>query len=144
MKEYHKECYQNFLTVYGDDRPDEYTERDKRIIFLAEDVLGITTYCGDYSLRIGERILDVMKFINFKKSNSETLRPKVNDYFDVVVDEDSEFTYILYVQFIKDYLNWGTNIYYPWFDSKKEILGYKLTPENVSYLISWFDCTEEL
>lgn len=134
----HKDSYEDFLYVWGLSKPDEYTEREKRLIFLTDRVLDLTTYCDDYSLKIGEQILDIFKFINYKVTTPIIQRPKIPNYRII------EFTYILYVQFIKDYLGWGTNIYYPWFDSKKEILGYKLTPENVSYLISWFDCTEEL
>lgn len=135
----HKDSYEDFLYVWGLSKPDEYTEREKRLIFLTNRVLDLTTYCDDFSLKIGEQVLDIIKFINCKAFTLRAERPKIPNYRIVEV----EFTYILYVQFLKDYLDWGTNIYYPWFDSSKEILDYKLTPENVSYLIRWFDCTEE-
>ena len=128
----HKDNYEEFLYVWGLSKPDEYTERQKRLIFLTDRVLDLTTYCDDYSLKIGEQVLDIVKFVAFQ--------PNIINYRR----DGDEFTYILYVQFIKKYLDWGTNIYFSWFDSDKEILGYRLTPENVSYLISWFDCTEEL
>jgi hypothetical protein len=135
----HEDSYKEFLTVWNYSKPDEYTEREKRLIYLTNRVLDLTTYCDEYSLKIGEQILDIIKFINCKADTPKILRPKVNDYLRT----EEEFTYCLYVQFITQYLNWGTNIYYSWFDNKKDILGYKLTPSNVTYLISWFDCTEE-
>lgn len=135
----HKDSYEEFLYVWGLSKPDEYTEKEKRLIFLVDSVLDLATYCDDYSLKIGEQILDIFKFINCKANTPIIQKPKIPNYRI----EEAEFTYILYLQFIKKYLDWGTSIYNSWFDSREEILGYKLTPENVSYLISWFDCTEE-
>lgn len=135
----HKDSYEEFLTVWDYSKPDEYSEREKRLIYLTNEVLGLTTYCDDYSLKIGEQILDIIKFINCKGDTPRILRPKIINY----LMEECEFTYCLYIQFITDYLEWGTSIYHPWFDSSREILGYKLTLSNVSYLISWFDYTEE-
>lgn len=136
----HKDAYEDFLYVWKLSKPDEYTEREKRLIFLTNRVLDLTTYCDDYSLRIGEQILDIIKYINYKADTPIVQRPRVINYrLDFI-----EFTYILYVQFIVQYLEWGTSIYFPWFDYRKEILAYKLTPKNMSYLISWFDCTEEV
>lgn len=123
--------YRDFLELREYTNPDEYSEREKRLIFFVDDVLELTTYCDAYSLGIGEYILDVMKSIYHRHNTNDSL---IN-----YKEEDNEYLYILYVQFIIQYLEWGTSIWSAWFDSSKEICGYKLNSQNVKLLISWLD-----
>lgn len=139
----HKDSYEDFLYVWGLSKPDEYTEREKRLIFLTDRVLDLTTYCDDFSLRFGEQILDIIKSIHYFH-NKKDVHTKPNQNYLFPDSEELQYTYIVYVQFIIQYLGWGTSVRGAWFDTDEEILGYKLTPENVSYLISWFGCIEEL
>jgi hypothetical protein len=93
-------------------------------------------------LRIGEQVLDIIKSIHYTHNKKDIItKPKYNYFYPTT--EELQYTYIVYVQFIIEYLGWGTSVRGAWFDTDEEILGYKLTPGNVVYLISWFDCTEE-
>lgn len=139
----HKDAYEDFLYVWGLSEPDEYTEREKRLIFLTDRVLDLTTYCDEYSLKIGEQVLDIIKYIYYFHNRKDVLIKSKHNYLQSSTKE-LHYTYTVYVQFLIKYLEWGTSIHRAWFDSRKEILGYKLTAKNVSYLISWFDCIEEL
>ena len=131
--------YNEFLVVREYSKPENRTEREKRLLFLVDEVLDLTTYCEEYSLEIGEQVLEIIIFI-YKKHNS-------NDHsVESIVNyrkENNGYTYILYTQFIIQYLEWGTSIWSAWFDSSKEIEGMKLTSENVVKLINWLDCTNE-
>jgi len=138
----HKDSYEEFLTVWNYSKPDEYSGREKRLIYLTNEVLDITTYCDDYSLRIGEQVLDIIKYIHYFHNRKGVVSKSKHNYLSSSTKE-LHYTYTVYVQFIIKYLDWGTSIHRAWFDSNKEILGYKLTTSNVAYLISWFDCTEE-
>lgn len=129
--------YNESFIVRECSEPKGRTEREKRLLFLVDEVLELTTYCEEYSLKIGEIILDIMKYIHSKR-DFLTLRPKY-DY----AREQWEFDYVVYVQFITQYLNWGTSIYSVWFDSSKEIEGMKLTSNNVIKLIQWLDGNNE-
>ena len=53
MNTTHKDSYEEFLTVWGWSKPDEYSEREKRLIYLTNTVLDLTNYCDEYSLNIG-------------------------------------------------------------------------------------------
>lgn len=134
----HKDAYEEFLYVWSLPKPDDYSEREKRLIFLTDRVLELTTYCDDYSLRIGEQILDIIKSIHYFHNKKDVhTKPEINYCFPKSIG--LQYTYIVYVQFIIQYLSWGTSIRSAWFDTDEKILGYKLTPKNVSYLISWFE-----
>jgi hypothetical protein len=138
----HKDSYEDFLVVWGYSKPDEYSEKEKRLIYLTNEVLDLTTYCDEYSLKIGEQVLDIIKYIHYFHNRKDVYIKSKHNYLSSS-NKELHYTYTVYVQFIIKYLEWGTSIHRAWFDSKKEILGYKLTPSNVAYLISWFDCTEE-
>lgn len=131
--------YEEFLNVRRLSNPNEMNERQKRLIFLVDNILDLTTYCEEYSFEIGEKILDVMKYIYYRHNPSDKSITPEYDYSRKIYEPD----FILYVQFIIRYLEWGTSIYSAWFDSSKEIESIKLTSENVSKLINWLDCNNE-
>lgn len=127
--------YKEFLLVREYSKPDNRTEREKRILFLVDHILDLTTYCGEYSLKIGEKVLDVMKYIYYKHNPSDkSITPNYDYSRDIY-----ELEYIIYVQFIIQYLEWGTSIWSAWFDSSKEIEGVKLTSDNIAKVIKWLD-----
>lgn len=127
--------YKEFLIVREYSKPEEKSEREKRLLFLVDRILDLTTYCEDYSLKIGEIVLDIMKYISSKRD----VKSSKYDYSR----EQWEFDYIVYTQFILSYLEWGTSIYSAWFDSSKEIEGIRLSSENVAKLIKWLDGKDE-
>lgn len=131
--------YNTFLTIRECSEPEERNEREKRLIFLVDIVLELTTYCEEYSFKIGEEILYIMKYIYKYHNPSDNSITSYNDYSR----QKYNFDFSVYVQFIIQYLNWGTNIYSAWFDSSKEIEGMKLTSENVAKLIKWLDDNNE-
>lgn len=127
--------YNEFLLVREYSKPEEKSEREKRLLFLVDYILDITTYCEEYSLKIGEEILDIMKHIyKYHNRNDNSITPYSN-YFR----KEYEFYFSVYIQFIIQYLEWGANIYSAWFDSSKEIEGMKLTSDNIAKVIKWLD-----
>jgi len=131
--------YQQFLDVRRLQNPNKMTKRQKRLIFLVDEILDLTTYCEEYSVEIGERILDVMKYIYYKHNpNDESVTPNYDYSRDIY-----ELEFIVYVQFIIQYLEWGTSIYTAWFDSSKKIFECTLNPQNVKFLINWLDCNND-
>jgi len=135
--------YHNFLITrsytLNEELEEVVDERNRRLLFLTDYVLDLTTYCENYSIKIGEKVVDILKHIycnSYQFSQDSNIKP-LNYY--VCYPYDLEYQFVVYVQFIIQYLNCETNIYKCWFDEKKEILGYKLTRENIKYLINWFD-----
>ena len=74
-------------------KSEELSEKEKRLIFLVDSTLNFTTYCEDYSLRIGEIILDIMKHINFSPESKYGY-----------AREQGEFDYVQFIKLGNKYL----------------------------------------
>lgn len=114
--------YKDFLETrsmqFNKPEDDITTETNKRLLFLVDHILDLTTYCEEYSIRIGTTLLDILKWLTRNKKLS------IKSNYDYTATEELEFTYCLYVQYIESWLNWGTNIYTAWLDKIRLATGY--------------------
>jgi hypothetical protein len=112
--------YKEYLEVrsWRLNEQDKTTESDKRLAFLVDHVLDLTTYCEEYSVLLGSKILDVLKYCTRYRQNLVST-------YDYSTTDTLGFTYCLIYQFISEWLDYGTSIYSAWLDTVRLCTGYE-------------------
>ena len=132
--------YTEFLEIrswsLNEQYPDNTTESDKRLAFLVDHVLDLTTYCEDYSIQIGTKLLDVLKYL----TRNTKLNLKSN--YNYSTNNTLEFTYCLMIQHLMEWINWGTNIYTAWLDKISLATGHYMTEQN-DYVTTYTEFTSD-
>lgn len=117
----------------------EYSEYDKKAMFLSDYVIGITTYDGGLSLKFGKMIIETL------------IQIKNRTTYDYIKNESNYEEYILSCNFIEGWLDWGSSIRGAWFntcDGKIETdeylgnVGYdkeyiNITEDFISWFVDW-------
>ena len=82
----------------------DYTAKEWKLIFLAEELCDITTYDSDLDLHFGERILNILKVINDGNT------------FTFIKDKNNYLEYITIINLMPiNWLEWGSSIRGAWF-----------------------------
>lgn len=110
-------CYEN-----GESLDIDFTEQQKRHMFLADGIVGITTDDWGLDLEFGENLLEVITQIHNKTT------------FKYVKDKNNYKKYIIYCNFIIDWIDWGVSIRGAWFDE-----GNKIKPNESFYNINGYN-----
>jgi hypothetical protein len=108
----------------GEDLDKYHSKQEQKIIFLSEQILGITTYDSGLDIEFGNMILETIKHIENKTT------------FEYIKNENNYREYILSINFIESWLDWGTSIRGAWFN---EYYG-KITP---NFILSNIDYDKE-
>lgn len=97
----------------GEELDRYFSKKDQKLVFLSEQILGLTTYDSGLDLELGKMVFEAMKQIQ----NMTT--------FDFIKDETNYRNYIISVNLIYDWLEWGTSIRGAWFNE----YGGKIKPD---------------
>lgn len=127
--------YENWNFCHYTENLSEY---DSKIVFFVDGMLGLTTYDRSLSEKCGKKILGIIKDIYNKK------------VFEKIIDSEYYYEYIIYCNFIINWLEWGTSIRNAWFDGEFEPeyslinIGYsdtsfRIDNHFIDELIRWLD-----
>jgi hypothetical protein len=106
-------------------------EKDKRLAFLSESVLGLCTYDMDLDVYFGREIFEVMKVIYNKKN------------FEYIKDEDNYKIFMLVCNLLNKnhWIEWGTSIRGCWFNESENIMLNEYSQETfelTNKFLKWF------
>ena len=113
------EEYQQFLyrlnNEYQNESLDFFSDFDKKILFLTEEIIGIVTYDDDITLEIGKKIYKTILAV-LKNKQLE------------IVQGDFYADYILCLNLIGiENFDWGTSIRFCWFEDNEKVKKIKNT-----------------
>ena len=108
-----------------------FNEREKRCLFLASELLDITTYDDGLSVEFGEMILETM--IQIKNQTT----------FKYIEDKEKYKQFILSCNFLNGWLEWGTSIRGAWFNYYDSKISTPCSFYNVGYHNDTFKLSED-
>lgn len=110
---------------------EKYTSQEIRLMFLANGIIGLTTYDDELDIEFGKMILETMIQIKNKTT------------FEYIKDQNNYRNYILSCNLLNGWLDWGGSIRGAWFDYHEG----KFTPSeflsNVGYDENYIKLNEE-
>lgn len=104
---------------YDEDIDEYFSIQEQKLIFLINDIVGLTTYDDSISLELGKDLLDVINIINQRQT------------FEYIKDESNYKKYIINVNYIKTWLDWGCSIRGAWFSYYNSKIHFSESFDNI-------------
>ena len=107
-----------------------HTKLEQKLIFLSSEILGLTTYDTGLDVEFGSMVLETMKHIQNRTT------------FEYIEDEENYKKYIMSVNLIVEWLDWGTSIRGAWFNEYNGRIKPDFSLANINHDKDYVDITE--